>query len=253
MSKSVAIVTGAASGLGLATATKLHAEGFAVVGIDKRIEPGVDAWAALGDNARLVAADVTSEADVSAAIAIATSMGDLRASVSCAGVGWASRVLNKEGAPHALDLFKTIIEVNLVGTFNVLRLAAAAMAKNEPDADKQRGVIINTASVAAFEGQIGQVAYSASKGGVAAMTLPVARDLAQLGIRAVTVAPGIFDTPMLAALPEKAREALAASVPNPSRLGSPAEYADLVWTIVRSHYINGETIRIDGSLRMAPR
>lgn len=253
MSTSVALVTGAASGLGLATAQRLHAAGFAVVGIDKNTAPGEAAWAELGEQARLVQADVTSEADVSAAIAVADTLGDLRVSVSCAGVGWAARVLNREGAPHALDLFRTVVEINLVGSFNILRLAAARMARNEVDAEGQRGVIVNTASVAAYEGQIGQIAYAASKGGVMAMTLPAARDLAGVGVRVVTIAPGIFDTPMLAALPEKARQSLAAGVPNPARLGRPAEYADLVHTIVSSPYLNGETIRIDGALRMAPR
>jgi NAD(P)-dependent dehydrogenase (short-subunit alcohol dehydrogenase family) len=162
-------------------------------------------------------------------------------------------MLDKQGVAHDLALFRKVVEVNLIGTFNLHRLAAAAMAKNAPDADQQRGVLISTASVAAFEGQIGQVAYSASKGGVHAMTLPIARDLGALGIRALTIAPGIFDTPMLAALPEKVRESLGASVPNPSRLGSPDEYGDLALTIVRTPYLNGETIRIDGAIRLAPR
>lgn len=249
----VALVTGAASGLGLASATRLHAEGWAVVGIDLNEEKGQAAFAAFGDRGRFVKADVTSEAEVQAAVDVAASMGDLRASVCCAGLGWAARMLGKDGSAHAYDLFQKVITVNLIGTFNVHRLAAAAMAGNDEDADGQRGVLISTASVAAFEGQIGQVAYSASKGGVAAMTLPMARDLATKRIRAVTIAPGIFDTPMLAALPEKVRESLGASVPNPSRLGSPTEYADMVWTIVDAPYLNGTTIRLDGAIRLAPR
>ncbi|MCB9680982.1 MAG: SDR family NAD(P)-dependent oxidoreductase [Alphaproteobacteria bacterium] len=249
---SVALVTGAASGLGLATATRLHAEGFAVVGIDLDADRGQAAFEAFGARGRFVKADVTSEEGVGAAIAAAAELGTLRASVCCAGVGWASRVLSKKG-PHPLDLFRKVVEINLVGTFNVHRLAAAAMAEHDADADGQRGVLISTASVAAFEGQIGQVAYSASKGGVAAMTLPIARDLAKLGIRAVTIAPGIFDTPMLATVSDEYRAGLAASVPNPSRLGTPEEYADMAWTIVRTPYLNGTTVRLDGALRMAPK
>jgi NAD(P)-dependent dehydrogenase (short-subunit alcohol dehydrogenase family) len=248
----VAIVTGAASGLGFATAQRLLADGFAVVGLDKNAERGAAAFADLGERAVFVAADVSSEADVLAAIAAADALGDLRVAVNCAGVGWASRVVGKEG-PHPLDLFKTVLEINLVGTFNVLRLAAARMSKNAPDAQNQRGVIINTASVAAFEGQIGQIAYAASKGGVHAMTLPAARDLAQSGVRVCTIAPGIFDTPMVAGLPDNVREALAKGIPNPSRLGTPQEYADLVSTITRTPYLNGETIRLDGAIRLAPR
>lgn len=242
----VALVTGAASGLGLATARRFVAEGWSVVGIDLKApatpEPGVT----------FVATDVTSEAGVQEAVATAADLGELRAAVSCAGLGWSKRVLGKEG-PHELDFFRKVIEVNLVGTFNVFRLAAFQMAKNAPDANGQRGVLVGTASVAAFEGQVGQVAYSASKGGVHAMTLPIARDLANVGIRACTVAPGIFDTPMLASVRDDIRAALAASVPQPSRLGSPDEYADLVWTVVRTPYLNGETIRLDGAIRLAPR
>ncbi|HEY5950663.1 MAG TPA: SDR family NAD(P)-dependent oxidoreductase, partial [Kofleriaceae bacterium] len=198
-------------------------------------------------------ADVTDAAQVEAAIALASGLGPLRVVVSCAGVGWASRTLDKTGKPHDLELFKTVIGVNLVGTFNVLRLGAAAIAKTEPLAHGERGVIVNTASVAAFDGQIGQIAYAASKGGVAAMTLPAARDLAPVGIRVVTIAPGIFDTPMLGALPEEKRAALAADVVFPKRLGSPDEYGALVSAIVENGYLNGETIRLDGSLRMPPK
>jgi NAD(P)-dependent dehydrogenase (short-subunit alcohol dehydrogenase family) len=253
MSHPVALVTGAASGLGLATARRLHAAGFAIVGLDRNRDGDAVFAEAFPDRARYVVADVTSEEDVAAAISAAQQLGALRVAVSCAGVGWAARVLQKDGTPHALDLFQKVIAVNLVGTFNILRLAAAAMARNEPDAEGQRGVIVNTASVAAFEGQIGQIAYSASKGGVAAMTLPAARDLAGVGVRVVTIAPGIFDTPMVAGLPEKVRESIAAGIPNPSRLGRPDEYGDLVYTIVRSPYLNGEVIRLDGAVRLAPR
>jgi NAD(P)-dependent dehydrogenase (short-subunit alcohol dehydrogenase family) len=180
-------------------------------------------------------------------------MGILRVVVSCAGVGWAARTVDKTGKPHDLELFRTIIGVNLIGTFNVLRLAAAAMSKNDPLTDGERGVIINTASVAAFDGQIGQIAYAASKAGVAGMTLPAARDLAPAGIRVLTVAPGIFDTPMLGALPEDKRAALAADVVFPKRLGNPLEYGSLVAAMIETGYLNGETIRLDGSLRMPPK
>lgn len=253
MATSVALVTGAASGLGLATTRKLLAEGFAVVGVDLNTDKGEAVFAELGDQAVFHTADVTSEADISAAIEAATAMGELRVAVSCAGVGWAARVVDREGEPHDLDLFKKVVTINLVGSFNILRLAAAAMAKNEPDDDGQRGVIIQTASVAAFEGQIGQIAYSASKGGVHGMTIPAARDLASKRIRVLTIAPGIFDTPMVAGLPDKVRDALGRSIPNPSRLGEPAEYADLVHTMVTSPYLNGTTVRLDGAVRLAPR
>jgi len=199
-------------------------------------------------------ADVTDAAQVEAALAAAMALGPVRVAVSCAGVGWASRTLDKTGKPHDLELFKTVIGINLIGTFNVLRLAASAMSKNEPVAGThERGVIVNTASVAAFDGQIGQIAYAASKAGVAGMTLPAARDLAPAGIRVVTIAPGIFDTPMLGGLPEDRRAALAADVVFPKRLGSPADYGELVAAIVDNGYLNGETIRLDGALRMPPK
>jgi NAD(P)-dependent dehydrogenase (short-subunit alcohol dehydrogenase family) len=183
----------------------------------------------------------------------AVARGPLRLAVNCAGVGWAARTLNKEGAPHDLELFRTVIGINLVGTFNVLRLAAAAMARGEAQEDGERGVIVNTASVAAFDGQIGQVAYAASKAGVVGMTLPVARDLAVAGIRVMTIAPGTFDTPMLGTLSEPIRQGLAANIPFPRRLGAPAEYAALVEHIARNRYLNGEIIRLDGALRMPPK
>ena len=197
-------------------------------------------------------ADVTDPAQVDAAIAQAGALGPLRIAVSCAGVGWAARTLDKTGKPHDLDLFKTVIGVNLVGTFNVLRLAASAMSKNDA-VDGERGVIVNTASVAAFDGQIGQIAYAASKAGVVGMTLPAARDLAPAGIRVCTIAPGIFDTPMLGALPEDKRAALSADVVFPKRLGNPAEYGAMVAAIVENGYLNAETIRLDGALRMPPK
>ncbi len=249
----VALVTGGASGLGRATVARFVAGGGRAVIVDRDAESGEALAKELGDAVRFVATDVTDQAQVQAAVDAACELGTLRAAVSCAGVGWAARLVNREGEPHDLDLFQKIIGVNLVGTFNVMRLAAAAMMKNDADDDAQRGVIVNTASVAAFDGQIGQVAYSASKGGVAAMTLPAARDLSKSGIRVVTVAPGTFDTPMLAGLPEKARESLAAAIPNPSRLGNPDEYAALVMHIVENNYLNAEVIRLDGALRMAPK
>ncbi len=253
MNDVVALVTGGASGLGRATVEKWVADGGKAVIVDRDAERGAALAKELGDVARFVQTDVTDAAQVSAAVETAIGMGRFGLAVSCAGVGWAARTVNRDGEPHDLDLFQKIIGVNLIGTFNVLRLSAAAMAKNDPDADGQRGVIVNTASVAAFDGQIGQVAYSASKGGVAAMTLPAARDLSKSGIRVMTIAPGTFDTPMLAGLPEAARTSLAAAIPNPSRLGDPAEYGALVAHIASNHYLNGEVIRLDGALRMAPK
>ncbi|MEZ4339721.1 MAG: 3-hydroxyacyl-CoA dehydrogenase [Sandaracinaceae bacterium] len=253
MNDVVALVTGGASGLGRATVEKWVADGGKAVIVDRDAEHGEALAKELGDAARFVQTDVTDPAQVGAAVETAIGMGRFGLAVSCAGVGWAARTVNRDGEPHDLDLFQKIIGVNLVGTFNVLRLSAAAMSKNSPDEDGQRGVIVNTASVAAFDGQIGQVAYSASKGGVAAMTLPAARDLSKAGIRVMTIAPGTFDTPMLAGLPEAARVSLAAAIPNPSRLGVPAEYGALVAHIASNHYLNGEVIRLDGALRMAPK
>ena len=250
LSGSVALVTGGASGLGAATVRRLVAGGAKAVIVDRDQAKGEALAGELGQV--FASADVTDPAQVDAAIVRATAIGPLRIAVSCAGVGWASRTLDKTGKPHDLELFKTVIGVNLVGTFNVLRLAAAAMAKAEPSGG-ERGVIVNTASVAAYDGQIGQIAYAASKAGVVGMTLPAARDLTPAGIRVVTIAPGIFDTPMLGALPEDKRAALAADVVFPKRLGDPAEYGALVAAIVELGYLNGETIRLDGALRMPPK
>jgi NAD(P)-dependent dehydrogenase (short-subunit alcohol dehydrogenase family) len=247
---SVALVTGGASGLGAATARRLAQGGAKVVIVDRDEAKGAELAKELG--AGFAKADVTDAAQIEAAIAQACAIGPLRIAVSCAGVGWASRTLDKTGKPHDLDLFKTVIGVNLVGTFNVLRLTAAAISKTDP-IDGERGVIVNTASVAAFDGQIGQIAYAASKAGVAGMTLPAARDLAPAQIRVITIAPGIFDTPMLGALPEDKRAALAADVVFPKRLGNPAEYGALVAAIVENGYLNAETIRLDGALRMPPK
>ncbi|HTQ21686.1 3-hydroxyacyl-CoA dehydrogenase [Mycobacterium sp.] len=244
----VAVVTGGASGLGLATTKRLLDAGAQVVVLDLR---GEDAVAELGDRARFVQADVTDEAAVAAALDAAESMGTLRIVVNCAGTGNAIRVLSKDGV-FPLNAFRKIVEINLIGTFNVLRLAAERIAKTEP-VGEERGVIINTASVAAFDGQIGQAAYSASKGGVVGMTLPIARDLASKGIRVMTIAPGLFDTPLLAGLPEPARESLGKQVPHPSRLGNPDEYGALAVHIVENPMLNGEVIRLDGAIRMAPR
>lgn len=248
---SVALVSGGASGLGAATVRRLAQGGAKVVIVDRDEARGQALAEELGQT--FVKTDVTDGAQVEAAVTAASDAGSLRVVVSCAGVGWASRTLDKTGKPHDLELFKTVVGVNLVGTFNVLRLGAAAIAKTEAKEFGARGVIINTASVAAFDGQIGQIAYAASKAGVVGMTLPAARDLAPVGIRVVTIAPGLFDTPMLGSLPEDKRAALAADVVFPKRLGSPAEYAELVHAIVENDYLNGETIRLDGSLRMPPK
>ncbi len=248
---SSAIVTGAASGLGAATAAALAASGVDVVGID--LAAGWERAGQPGPGITPSAGDVTSAADVAVAVATASGLAPLRLAVNCAGLGTAGRILSRQGV-HDLDVFSRVITVNLIGTFNVLRLAAQAIAATEPiDEQGQRGLIVNTASVAAFDGQIGQIAYSASKGGVVGMTLPAARDLAQFGIRVMTIAPGILDTPMLAGVTPEIHAALSASVPFPSRLGRPDEYAALVLSIAAQDYLNGEVIRLDGSLRMAPR
>lgn len=250
-SSHVALVTGGASGLGAATARRLHAAGANVALLDLPTADGAALVDELGERAVFVPADVTDPDAVTEAIAQAHELGELRVAVNCAGVGWAARVLGREG-PHDLDLFRTVIGINLVGTFNVLRLAAAAMADNEP-VDGDRGVIVNTASIAAYDGQVGQIAYSASKGGVVGLTLPAARDLARHQIRVLTIAPGTFDTPMLAGLPDEARDALAEDIPHPHRLGQPDEYGLLVHQLVENPYLNGEVVRLDGSLRMKAR
>lgn len=251
LTSAVAFVSGGGSGLGAATA-RLLSRGGARVAIFDRSRESAEAVAKELDGLA-VPGDVSNEADVKNAIALAIEkLGPLTISVSCAGVGTVSKVLGKEG-PHAAELFERTLRVNLLGTFNVIRLSAEKMVGNAPNAGGERGVIINTASIAAFDGQIGQAAYAASKGGVHAMTLPIARELARSGIRVVTVAPGIFDTPMLAGLPDEARKSLGGQVPFPSRLGDPAEYALLVEQIVRNPMLNGTTIRIDGALRMAPK
>jgi NAD(P)-dependent dehydrogenase (short-subunit alcohol dehydrogenase family) len=247
----VALVTGGASGLGAATARALHAEGAQVVLVDLPDADGGALVDELGGRASFVPADVTDGDAVAAAVAHAGELGELRVAVSCAGVAPAARVLGRQG-PHDLDRFVRTVAVNLVGTFNVLRLAAAAMAELEP-VDGDRGVIVNTASIAAYDGQVGQIAYSASKGGVVGMTLPAARDLARHRIRVVTIAPGTFDTPMLAGLPDDAREALAEDIPHPHRLGDPGEFGLLVRQLVAHPYLNGEVIRLDGALRMKAR
>jgi NAD(P)-dependent dehydrogenase (short-subunit alcohol dehydrogenase family) len=247
-----ALVTGGASGLGRATIEALHAAGAGVVIVDLPQSPGEVLAKELGDRARFAAADVTDGEQVSAAIQTAVdAFGGLHVAVNCAGIGWAQRTVDKNG-PHDLTVFETVIRVNLIGTFNVIRLAAAQMVAQDPDGE-ERGVIVNTASIAAFDGQIGQAAYASSKGGVVALTLVVARDLAARLIRCCTIAPGTFDTPMLALLPEEARQALADQIPHPKRLGKPSEFAALVQHIVENPALNGETIRLDGALRMPPK
>jgi NAD(P)-dependent dehydrogenase (short-subunit alcohol dehydrogenase family) len=247
----VALITGGASGLGLATTKALIADGATVVIFDLPSSNGETIAKELGDRVRFAAGDVTDEASVTAALDLAESLGTLRVAVNCAGIGNAIKTVNKNGA-FPLDAFKKVVDVNLFGTFNVLRLAAERISKTE-SVDGERGVIINTASVAAFDGQIGQAAYSASKGGVVGMTLPIARDLASLQIRVVTIAPGLFKTPLLGSLPEEAQKSLGAQVPHPSRLGDPAEYGSLAAHIISNPMLNGEVIRLDGAIRMAPR
>jgi 3-hydroxyacyl-CoA dehydrogenase / 3-hydroxy-2-methylbutyryl-CoA dehydrogenase len=247
-----ALVVGGASGLGEATARRLHADGAAVVIADLRADKGAALATELGDRASFVEANVLEAEQVEAAVAAASTDGELRISVCCAGIGWAQRTVSKQG-PHDLEIFSNVVKVNLIGTFNVLRLAAARMVGNEPGEHGERGVCVNTASIAAFDGQIGQVAYAASKGGIVGLTLPAARDLAGRGVRVLTIAPGLFDTPLLAALPEEQRLKLGEGIPFPSRLGLPHEYAQLVAAIVANPMLNGETIRLDGALRMPPR
>jgi NAD(P)-dependent dehydrogenase (short-subunit alcohol dehydrogenase family) len=242
-----AFVAGGASGLGEATARELAARGARVTVADLNEERGAALASELGGS--FVKADVTDEAEVAAAV---DTVEGLRFAVSCAGIGWAERTVGKNGAA-ALQPFETVIRVNLIGTFNVLRLSAAAMSQGEPDEEGERGAVVMTASVAAFDGQIGQAAYSASKGGIVGLTLPAARDLARQGIRVCTIAPGLFDTPLLAGLPEEARQALGASIPFPPRLGRPEEYARLACHIAENPMLNGEVIRLDGAIRMAPR
>ncbi len=247
----VALVTGGASGLGRATVEAMAAAGAGVVIADLPGSPGAEVAKGLGDQAVFAPTDVTDEASVQTAVDAAAVLGTLRVVVNCAGVGTPGRVVGRAG-PLPLAAFAQVVTVNLVGTFNVVRLAAAAIAGADP-VDGERGVIVNTASVAAFDGQVGQAAYAASKGGVAAMTLPIARELAGSLIRVMTIAPGLFSTPMLAGLPQEARDSLGAQVPHPARLGAPEEYASLVRHIVDNPMLNGEVIRLDGAIRMAPR
>ena len=251
ISNAVAVVTGGASGLGLATVKELHGQGAKVVIIDLPSSNGESIAKELGENVVFAPADVTDEEQVSAALDAAQALGTLRIAVNCAGIGNAIKTVSKKGA-FPLDAFTKVVSVNLIGTFNVIRLAAERISATELDGE-ERGVIINTASVAAFDGQIGQAAYSASKGGIVGMTLPIARDLASVNIRVVTIAPGLFHTPLFESLPDEAIAALGAQVPHPARLGDPVEYAALARHIVENPMLNGETIRLDGAIRMAPR
>ena len=247
----VAVVTGGASGLGAAAARALAAEGAQVAILDVNDDLGGAVAGGLGGI--FAHCDVTSEDDVVAGVTAAARLGEIRVVVNCAGIGPPCRTLARDGTPHSLALFRKVIDINLVGTFNTIRVAASAMMGNEPDENNDRGAIINTASVAAYDGQIGQAAYSASKGGIVGMTLPIARDLSVLGIRVSTIAPGIIDTPLLAGLPEPAKESLGRQVLHPKRLGRPDEYAQAVMFLVAHRYMNGETIRMDGGIRMGPK
>ena len=249
--RDVVLVTGGASGLGAATVRAVVAEGASALIVDLPISAGSELASALGERVRFAPADVRDEDQVQAAVAAAAELGTLRVAVNCAGVGTPGRLIGKRGV-LPLEAFRTVIDINLVGTFNVLRLAAAAMIDNEP-IDGDRGLVIMTASVAAFEGQIGQAAYAASKGGVAALTLPAARDLAERAIRVMTIAPGVMETPLMAGLPGDTKSILEALVPHPARLGRPEEYAMLVFSIIENPLLNGEVIRLDGALRMPPR
>jgi NAD(P)-dependent dehydrogenase (short-subunit alcohol dehydrogenase family) len=248
---SVAIVTGGASGLGLATAKRLVDGGGKVVLIDLPSSPGETVAKELGEAVRFSPGDVTSEADVTAALDVAAELGQLRFAINCAGIGPAAKTIGKNG-PFPLEIFTRVVTVNLIGTFNVIRLAAERIAAAD-EIDGERGVVVNTASVAAFDGQIGQAAYSASKGGIVGMTLPIARDLASVKIRVMTIAPGLFNTPLLASLPEEAKASLGQQVPHPARLGEPDEYGLTVTQIIANPMLNGEVIRLDGAIRMAPR
>src|SRR5437764_8791655 len=248
-----AVVTGGASGLGEATTRRLTAAGADVTILDKNSDLGEALAKELGGSVKFVATDVTNEEQVAEAMALASESSPLRICVNCAGLGIAMRTVDKSGNPHDLKAFQFVININLIGTFNTLRHAAAVMSKNEPLGDNERGVIVNTASIAAFDGQIGQLAYSASKGGVVGMTLPAARDLSSVGIRVVTIAPGTFDTPMMAGLPEPQRQALGAAIPFPKRMGRPDEYAGLVAHIVENSVLNGEVIRLADASQLTPK
>jgi len=253
LKNAVILVTGGASGLGAACVRRFVNQGARVVIVDRDTERGAALADELGESARFAQADVTSEAEIGAAVQAAVqTFGGLNAAINCAGVAWAGRTVSKEG-PHPLDLFETVIKINLIGTFNVIRLAAAQMATNEPNANGERGVIVNTASVAAFDGQVGQAAYAASKGGVVGMTLPIARDLSRLGIRVMTIAPGIFKTPMVVMMTDEVQNSLASQIPFPARFGDPDEYAQLAQSILENPYLNGEVIRLDGAVRMQPK
>ena len=251
ISNHVALVTGGASGLGRATVENFVGAGAKVVIVDLPGSPGEEVVKELGDAVRFAPADVRDADAVAAALDVAAELGDLRVVVNCAGTGDAIKTVGKQGA-YPLEAFQRIIEINLIGTFNVIRLAAERMSRLDLDGE-ERGVIVNTASIAAFDGQIGQAAYSASKGGIVGMTLPIARDLASLGIRVVTIAPGLFHTPLFATLPAEAIDSLGSQVPHPSRLGDPTEFASLAAHVVANPMLNGETIRLDGAIRMAPR
>lgn len=250
----VAVVTGGASGLGRATVEALAARGAKVMIFDRDTARAAEVAEALGDNVAWTETDVTSETSVSNAVeATIKAFSAIHVCVNCAGVGSAMKTVGRDAVPHDLGVFETIVKINLIGTFNVLRLAAAKMAANDPNEDGERGLIVNTASVAAFEGQVGQVAYAATKGGVVSMTLPIARDLASIGVRCNTIAPGIFNTPLLNAAPDKVKQPLIEMTQFPKRLGHPSEYAALVCHMIENTFINGETVRIDGAIRMQPR
>jgi NAD(P)-dependent dehydrogenase (short-subunit alcohol dehydrogenase family) len=248
-----ALVTGGASGLGEATVRALTERGVRCTIFDRDADKGEKLAAELGEGTTFASGDVSDPEDSGRAVETAAAAGPLRVAVNCAGIGWVSRVIDRNNKPHDLDLFKTVVNVNLIGSFNVMRLAAAAIAETEPLEHGERGAIVNTASVAAFEGQVGQIAYSASKGGIVGMTLPAARDLSAVGIRVNTIAPGLMDTPLLGLLPEENRKALGAGVLFPKRLGFPEEFGALVVSLAENSYVNGETIRLDGGLRMQPK